>query len=302
MKKLFFKITVIVFLFLFSNKPVFAGILKVSLSNLPDYKNSTNFRLYYTYIETDGNQANVNLFIQKDGRDWRQTQDKNKTTVSGYFQLEGSDIYDGEGKYNFYVTAQNGGNSINSNTVSTTLDMNSPSAVTDFSKEKLNPTTYKLSWKNPFDQDFGKVYVYRSKLPSFTADSDTKIAEVNGGKEEKITFNDGSIEADVEYFYALRAVDRAGNSSGLVTDAPGTVQAGQVAGISVKGSSAGGNLTDRKETKVIGFGEGEIGGGVSTSEGEIKGDQTNGKMNRYLIYGFIVVLIILLFGRHRKKK
>ena len=283
-----------------------SATFEISLSSLPSYQNTTNFRLYYTYFSTDGNIAVVNLYVQKEGKDWRQTVDKNKTTVSGYFQLEGSDLYDNEGRYNFYATAVVGSQTVNSAAVTTILDMSAPSAPTEYGKERVNPTTYKLSWKNSFDEDFGKVYVYRSKETSFTADSGTRIGEAGGAKDEKMIYNDGSVEQNVEYFYALRAVDHAGNASGTVTDAPGTIVI-----VSVTKTPAVESLIDKK-VKILpteededeeSIEEGQISGGVSSEAGEVKGEREvfASKYKNWLITGGVGVILVAAYFVSKKR-
>jgi len=308
MKKFILAILLFLFFNLLGTKPVLAGVLKLSLSPLPSYKNTTNFRLYYTYFETEGKTATVNLFIQKDGKDWRQTVARDKTEVSGYFQLEGSDIYDGEGKYNFYASASTSEQTVNSATVSTTLDMTPPGKVTEFGKERLNATTYRIKWKDPEDSDFGKVYLYRSKEKSFSADSGTRIGEVGGSPSETKTWDDGSIENNVEYFYALRAVDHAGNSSDIVTDTPGIVQAGAVAG---EETSLGVPGAAREEVRLLpkeltpspSPSEGELGGGISSEAGAIKTAETLLGKNKYLLLGAgLGVFLILAYIFLRRKK
>lgn len=311
MRRLFITFITFIIFILFSGRSVFAGNLKLNLSKLPDYKNTTNFRLYYTYFETEGRSATVNLFIQKDGKDFRQTADRNKTAVSGYFQIEGADIYDNEGKYNFFATAGTADQVVNSSTVSTTIEMSSPAGPSEYGKERLNATTYKLTWKNPSDNDFERVYIYRSKEKSFIADASTRIGEAGGAKEEKMTFNDGSVEPDVEYFYALRATDHAGNASGIVTDAPGTVTVGQVAGVlTILGQGglgqggAGGEVKILPKEKLTPTpAEGEIGGGISSEEGEIKGEAVGKISRKNLIYGIIGLGIVLLaYNWYKKRK
>jgi len=310
--KLFFFLFVLsVLLVLFPLKPVFAGELAIVLNDLPAYENITNFRLSYTAIETDQLPIKVNLYIQKEGKDWRQTVAKDKTDFAGEFQLEGSDLYDNEGKYYFKAIVESTGRTLESNVTSATLDMSAPSAPTEFGKERVNASTFKLTWKNPFDEDFEKVYVYRSKEKSFTADSGTRIGDVGGAKEEKMTFNDGSVpEPDVEYYYALRALDYAGNASGIVTDAPGVVSGGQVAGASTgtggSTSSTGkvvllpeekGAVTPAEEA-----GEGELGGGGAT-EGEVKGESTPKSKLPYVLGGLgIIIIVLVLYFLLRKKE
>jgi len=254
------RLTIIALLLLTSLiKPysVLAGQLKISLSELPGYRNTSDFRVYYTYLETDGKAATVNLYIQKDGQGWRQTKDDNKTTVSGFFQLEGSDLYDGEGKYNFYAKAVTSDQTVQSTTTSTTLDNSSPDSPSEYGKERINNTTYKLSWKNPNNEDFAKVIIYRSENSTFNADESTKVGEMGGGKEEKITFNDGSIQDGKDYFYVIRAVDHAGNGSGLAGDL----------------SESSSTSTTTPEGEAVGAGETIPGQEYSASQGQILGEE-----------------------------
>lgn len=313
--KMFKILLSVIFLTLISTSNVFAGTLKLSLSKLPEYKNSSYFRLYYTYFETEGKTATVNLYVQKEGKGWNQTVEKNKTSVSGYFEVGGNDLAEGEGKYNFYAIAKTDEQTITSLTVSTTLDQSAPSAPTEYSKERINSTTYKLSWKNPFDEDFSKVYIYRSKETSFTADVSTRIGEAGGARDEKMTFNDGSVESNVDYYYALRAIDRAGNASGVVTDAPGTVTAGQVAGVSTAvgpgQAGVGGEGTVKilpiKDSEIPTEGvtqKGELGGGISDQQGEIQGSAIENITKRPIVLiGILAVgLLAAIFIWINRKK
>jgi len=308
MKKILLSTIFIFTLALSLPKTVAAGILKLDLSDLPSYQNTTNFALYYTYMETDDKTATVNLYLQKEGKDWRQTVEKNKTEVNGIFQIQGSDIYDGEGRYFFSATAITEDQTVNSEVVTTVLDMSPPGAPSEYGKERINSTTYKLTWKNPGDGDYKRVFVYRSKETSFTADSSTKVAEVGGAPDEKMTFNDGSVEADVTYYYALRAIDQAGNISGVVTDAPGTVVVGAVEGAQTLGT--GGPLGSTGESGVSllpkegeeSGEEGQLGGGISTEEGEVKGESDKKSPRLIYILGGIGLFLILGFWYFRRQK
>jgi len=226
MRKSFFILTTLIAGFLLAS-PVLAA-LKLSLSPIPEYQKSANFQLYYAYLDTDDNEATVNLYVQKEGGSWRQTQDQDKTEVSGYFQIEDADIYDGEGKYNFYAQAKTASLTENSQTVSVIIDRTNPDKVTNFKKDQVGETSYRLSWTNPDNDDFYRVFIYRSKDKSFTANSSTKVGEAGGVPDEESSFEDSGLEEDTTYYHALRAIDRAGNASDLVTDAPGEVIAGEV--------------------------------------------------------------------------
>jgi len=294
--------TILIFIllnFVLANR-VEAGELNIVLNDLPQYQKTTEFSVFYTVIETDQLPVKVNLYIQKDGKDWRQTVARDKTDYAGEFKIQGSDIYDGEGKYNFYATATTSEKSINSNTISTTLDMTPPGTVSDYHKERANANNFRLYFKCPSDSDFEKVYIYRSKETSFEANSDTKVAEIGCAPgEAKITEIGG--ETDVDYYFALRALDHAGNISGVVTDAPGTVIVGQVAGAAVLPTG-----TIKKEKVVLlpkeepnaappeGTKEGELGGGISAEE-KVLGEKTPKTSKLPYILGGAGILLILGF-------
>ena len=314
MKKLIFSlVSFIVFAFL-AVSPSYAleEQLKITLTALPDSRNTTEFRVYYTYFDTLSKTANVNLFIEKDGQGFRQTQDRDKTAVSGYFEIKNSDIYNGQGKYNFYASAVTDGLSINSGTISTTIDQNAPSNVTDYRKERVSATDYKLYWKCPSDDDVTQTYIYRSKDTSFTADSGTRVQEVACNKDEsKTTIVVG--DANIDYYFALRAIDRADNASGVVTDAPGTVISGQIAGVTTEGSFGNGKtilLPDESTGQGTDGGEateeGLLDGGISTEgQGEIKGAGTFASIlnNKKFIYVLLILgLSAFVINYFRRKR
>ena len=308
MKKIFLFAFGLLALFISSVKTASAGQLKLVLSPLPSYEKINDFRVYYTYLETSNETATVNLYIQKEGKDWRQTNDKDKTSVSGYFQIQSTDLYDGEGKYNFYSQAVTSGETVNSATVSTTYDTTPPGSVSDYGKSKINADNYELKWKNPSDSDFERVYIYRSREKSFTADDGTKVGEVFGGPGESKVWGNGSLEdPNAEYYYAIRAVDRAGNASGVVTDAPGTVVEGSVAGVQTEGTptGTGGSVVTlpKEEGETASPTEGQLGGGISTEEGEVKGEATQKTSKTpFLIGGAGLLLIVAFWYFYRKSK
>jgi len=308
MKKL---IETILFLVIFSFafvKPVWAGELNILLNDLPAYQNKTDFSVFYTVIETDQLPVKVNLFIQKEGKDWRQTVEKDKTSYSGEFKLHGSDLYDGEGKYNFYATVASLEKTMTSNTISTILDTIPPEKVSDYRKERINPHVFRLYFKCSSDSDFEKVYLYRSRETSFEANADTRIAEVGGAPGESKTYEIGG-DPDVEYYFALRALDHAGNISGVVTDAPETVVAGQVAGavVSPTGvSTARGEVVSlpKEEPTAIPTEEteeGELGGGISAEE-KVLGEKTpKASKLPYILTGAGLLILAGVFLAKKKQ-
>jgi len=283
-------------------KPVYAGNLNIILNEPPSMENTTDFQLFYTAIEIDQLPVNVNLFLKKEGTDWKQAIDKNKTDYAGYFQMRGEDFY-GEGKYYFYAHADSGSNSVDSNTVELTLDTTAPGKVTDYHKERISETNYRLYFKCPTDTDFEKVYLYRSKDTSFTADAGTRVSEVGCAPGESKTTDIGG-DANVDYYFALRALDHAGNGSEIVTDAPGNVSVGQVAGASTgSGTKEKVVLLPKEATatppEVTPTG-GQLGGGIS-QEGEVKGESTAKSNLPYLLIGVGGLIFLSAFVYLRKR-
>jgi hypothetical protein len=132
----------------------------------------------------------------------------------------GSDIFDGEGTYQFYVTATAGGDSATSQTVSVDRNTSGPGTPTDYSKSVTGSCQYKIHFKTADDSgQTVKVELYRSDNSSgFTADASTRVETIGvGSNEAKDVFNTKP-DCNKEYFYAVRAFDSAGNGSGLVGD------------------------------------------------------------------------------------
>ena len=132
----------------------------------------------------------------------------------------GSDIFDSEGTYQFYVTATAGSDTATSQTVSVDRNTSGPGTPTDYQKSLASSCQYKIHFKTADDAgQTVKVELYRSDSSSgFVADSSTRVESIGvGSNEAKDVFNTKP-DCDKEYFYALRAFDSAGNGSGLVGD------------------------------------------------------------------------------------
>ncbi len=319
MKKVLVLLTILIASLFLVNQTL-AAQLRLTLSSLPEYQNSADFRFYYSYLETNDSDANVNLYVQKEGDPWRQTKDRNKTEVAGYFQIEDADIYAGEGKYNFYAQAKTADLVANSQIVSIIIDRTSPDKVTNFQKERVGETAFRLSWTNPGNSDFYRVFIYHSKDKSFTAGSSTKIGEAGGAPNERMTFENSGLERNTTYYYALGVIDRAGNVSDLVTDAPGEVIVNQ----QVVETVTEGDLVATAETQVVLLPQeerGEVDGerdplpneGLTTEEGEVMGEEEGEVMgeeddrtmrNRLLIIVPLVIAVIaagFLFFKKRSR-
>lgn len=286
---------------------VFSGELNIILNTPPSMANTTDFQLFYTAIETDQSPIIVNLFLKKEGSsDWKQAIDEDKTDYSGKFQMRGEDFY-GEGKYQFYAQAVSGATTKNSDSVEITLDTTAPGKVEDYRKERISSTNYRLYFKCPTDTDLEKVYIYKSKETSFTADPGTRVAEVGCAPGESKTHEIGG-DQDVDYYFALRALDHAGNASEVVTDAPGTVETGQVAGAAVTPTGAGtGEVVFLPEEGVTGTptgeaAEGELGGGISSEEKVLGEAVPKASKLPYILGGLGLVLLVAFFFLRKKEE
>ena len=77
---------------------------------------------------------------------------------------------------------------------------------------------FKLHWKNAHDDDFSRVFIYRSDSADFTADNSTKVGEVGGAKSQEMDWTNTVPDKNKTYYFALRSVDHGGNVSGIVSD------------------------------------------------------------------------------------
>ncbi|MFC1710511.1 hypothetical protein ACFL0F_02540, partial [Patescibacteria group bacterium] len=196
----------------------------VYLQDLPSYLSTDNFKISYTAISNDLGAITASVSVRKDGDgSWRLVD--STSGPSAQVTVDSGDLYDGEGKY-FFKIEINGGTA--SDETSTIIDRSGPDSVRDYRKEDKGNGQYKLLWKNPSNEDFDKVVIYRSDEINFTADSNTEVASVSGSRDSDMTW-EGAVAPGKPYYFALRAVDKAGNASSVVAD-PETqvVEAGEV--------------------------------------------------------------------------
>ena len=200
------------FLMVFSlAKEVKALTDTVSISDLEEYTRSDNFYVSYSALSNDPVQAQ--FYWMKEGGSYS-TLGSPIDGYSGKIQVTGAQVNE-QTKYYFKVEI-NGGTA--SDETSIIYDSSGPSPVQNYWKERITPQAYKLHWKNPGDSDFSRVLIYRSDSTDFYASDSTKIAEVGGAADAEMTYDNFGLEADKTYYYALRAVDKAGNPSSIVAD------------------------------------------------------------------------------------
>lgn len=295
----FGKIKVLVLLagILLMSPGVTQAAVQVSISDLPERINKYDFKIYYTVLDTRETPSySVSGWMRKEGASWKQF-DVTKTEPSGYFQAKG-EYFEGEGKYYFKVI----GNGVESGVEEVVIDFTSPGEPREYKKERVSTVSYRLSWRNPVDSDFEKVLVYRSEVRDFTADSSTLVGQRGGSPDQEMDFVDCCLASDKEYFYAIRAIDKAGNASGLVGDGGSTVlveitptpSETELTAETVK-------LLPKEEAK------GEILGKETKEEESVKEEATKetsekgsvlgvlketASKNKFLIIGGIIVLVI----------
>lgn len=196
----------------------------VYITQLPAYLNKEDFKISYSALSE--NPIFAQFYIRKDGDSSWRTLGSPLSGASGYVQVHGGDIYNGDGKYFFKVVINSGSAEDQTSTI---IDRQSPDPVRDYWKEKLGDGHYKLHWRNPDNEDFDKVIIYRSDSANFTADSSTEIATVWGTRNSEMTYENAAA-AGKEYYFAIRAIDKAGNVSSVVADPETQVSAGAVLG------------------------------------------------------------------------
>lgn len=190
-------------LFSASARTILASVL--SIQTLPSYVTTNSFKLSCT---ANGNSAQ--FYFRKEGSSYSAFGPSiNLLTTPCLVQVASSEVTE-ESKFYFKVNVD-GTDSFETSTI---YDNSGPSAVSGFYKDGLTDG-YRLHYHTPSDSDFDKVIIYRDELVGFSADSSHEIATVNGSPNTDMTYEDHS---GTGKFYLIRALDHAGNSSGLAGD------------------------------------------------------------------------------------
>jgi hypothetical protein len=184
--------------------PVRANFL--AIQSLPGYINSNDFILSCTSDATS-----VNFYVSKNGGAATLFATVNPKTSPCEAHVTGTQVND-QTDYKFIVS-----DGTYTKSTTTIYDTSGPSPVSDYHKDGLSDG-YNLHWTNPSDGDFSRVIIYRGDTLDFSADSSHEIATVPGGGGSPMTYADHN---GPNWYYDIRAVDKAGNSSSLVGDATG---------------------------------------------------------------------------------
>ncbi len=274
------------------------GLLMVKSVNMPGYVNYTPFKISYTALQSEGKPVEVIGYLKKEGASWFQVGSSTKLTDT--FSIDGG-VLSGDGLYKIYFKATSDSTTVNSDEESFTIDRAAPGPVSNYRKERTGTFMYKLCWKNPDEEDFNRVIVYRSDKKEFQADSSTQVAEVGGSKNEEKCY-EGGIPENKDYFYVTRVVDHAGNISGVVGDSEVTA--------TTTTNVLGANVTPTPTTaglplaKVVSLSptqeaqEGQILGGGTSQAAEQKPGLAQTLNNKIVKFGFwkILGIIVIVLG------
>ena len=192
---------------------LFAGSVMAfapEIMTLPSYVTTNNFKLSCT-----ASGSSAQFIYRKEGGSWTNLGSAVDLTTSQCQVQATSTQINEQTRYYFKVNVDG----TDSAETTTFYDISGPSGASNYYKEQVGTGFYKLHWKNPSDSDFSKVIIYRGETADFPADASHQIAQVSGGAGSDMTYDEHQPDANKTYYYAIRALDAAGNSSSLVGDA-----------------------------------------------------------------------------------
>lgn len=200
--------------------PVRAFTSQVRIQQLPGYVNTNHFKLSCSAITpalTDGDSSTTTyaqFYVAKSGSSEVAFGPNINLSVNPcQVQVTGLQITE-EASFTFTVKLDSG----ESSSTTTIFDNSGPSPVSGYYKDGLSDGV-RIHWTNPSDSDFSKVIIYRGETPDFPADSSHEITTQPGGAGAPMTYEDHTTPPQGKtFYYNLRAIDKAGNSSALVGD------------------------------------------------------------------------------------
>lgn len=185
--------------------PKVASASVLAIQSLPTFINTNNFKLSCT-----SNGGAVQFEVSKHGGTFTAFGPSINTDSNACIVQVDSFVVNDQTDYVFRAQGF---------TTSTTYDVSGPSPVTGYSKERVSDGEYKLRYHTPSDTDFTQVVIYRGDTVDFSADASHEIARVAASPNVDLTYSDHfAPDSSKTYFYAIRALDHAGNSSSLTGD------------------------------------------------------------------------------------
>lgn len=275
---------------------VFAGVF--SLSNPMNTYAATDLAVRVEQPKTPYNKQEMKLgFVALDveGREVTATCMVNKPGAPDDFTTFGSPIVlplgggngdcnldatvlSAQGVYEFKVVASVTGDSAESTVVSMELDTTGPDTVKNYEKTK-GVCTYTLSFTVANDAQSSKVQIFRSTERTFVADSSSIVTTINVTPNEEVEYTDTVPNCDLTYYYAVRAVDSADNSSDFVADTVVTVIPGEVVDGGDNGEVEGVDTDNGGNQGGNNNGGNNSGNDNDDDNGEVKGDEDEDKDN-----------------------
>ena len=234
-----------------------AGNLMIQGIDMPSWVNWEPIYISYTALEAEGNPVEVKAYFKKDGEGWQQVGTSDK--LSDTFKVERS-YFPGDGVYKIYFKETNSG--MTTPEESFNVDFTAPSGVSEYRKERKDANVYKICWKNPDNEDFDRVLIFRSEKTDGGFD---KVAEISGSKNEEKCYENGTPD-NKDYYYVIRAVDHAGNASSTVGDS-------QVTTTQVLGATS--EVTPTSAPSVVNLPLSQVTGQEQAQEGQILGGTTD---------------------------
>lgn len=266
---------------LFTAVPVMAISKSVSIQDLPEYITSNSFYLSCSALGGDS----VTFEYKKEGGSYQNLGSVDLAVDECLTKVDSNKINE-ETKYYFRVTLDG---SVNDET-STTYDVSGPSSVSNYKKDGASGNNIVLHWKNPNNNDFSKVIIYRGETSDFTADSNHEIATVYGSADSEMTHTTNIPDNTKTYYYLIRALDKAGNSSGLVGDVSSTTITTTVSTPNASQNGSGKVTQLPKEGQVLGT---EVTPTPTSTPSSLAPDENKTSNNKYY-YGLGLLALILV--------
>lgn len=124
-----------------------------------------------------------------------------------------------QGEYRFRVQAVSSSQTQLSNTTIVNYQTRNPDRIENYQKTQLSQCQYQISFSTPSDTRVSKIEIFRSTTTSINTSSSNRVYFQDVNPSQDITRVDTIANCDQdEYFYAVRTLDQAGNSSALVGD------------------------------------------------------------------------------------
>lgn len=294
------------FIFLPTQAKALSNNVEVKIEQPASPINQDNFKIGYVAIDLLERPLQVQCYESTYG-----AFGSIQTTNSGDCLIDPT-IVSNDGSYEFYISVTAGAETVISSKVTVTVDSVKPGAVTNYKKTSNNcNNTLTFTTANDLGQTT-KVQIFRSNKTEYTAGSSTLIKELIAGSNQNISYTDTVPVCDETYYYAVRALDAAGNSSLFTTDKViiTTIEPSTPSNQNTNNDETTKTSTDTNSTSDTNTDNNQEQTSTDTSE-EVKGESTEISNNgiwswlKYVLGGIGVLIIasgVYVFYARKKKK